>query len=75
MVGGIGSIEGVMIGAAVYFFADRYFGEYGAAYLVVLGVLTLLVALYARTGIWGMICKRFDAPWFPIRRTLLEDEA
>lgn len=37
-----------------------------------LGAL-LMVALYARTGVWGLICKRLDAPWFPIRRILLED--
>ncbi|MGN7869470.1 branched-chain amino acid ABC transporter permease [Paracoccus sp. 22332] len=71
MVGGIASIEGVLIGTLIYFIADRWFGEYGASYFVVLGVMTVLVALYARTGIWGMISKRWDAPWFPIRRHLV----
>jgi branched-chain amino acid transport system permease protein len=73
MVGGLGSIEGVLIGAFIYFFADKWFGEYGAIYLVVLGLLTLFMALFARGGIWGLICKVIDAPWFPTRRTLLED--
>jgi branched-chain amino acid transport system permease protein len=73
MVGGLGSLEGVLIGALIYFFADRWFGEYGAAYLVVLGLLTLFMALFARGGVWGLICKVIDAPWFPTRRTLLED--
>lgn len=70
MVGGIASIEGVLIGALIYFIADRWFGEYGASYFVVLGLMTVLVALSARSGIWGMISKRWDAPWFPIRRHL-----
>jgi branched-chain amino acid transport system permease protein len=73
MVGGLGSLEGVLIGALIYFFADRWFGDYGATYLVVLGLLTLAMALFARGGIWGLICKVVDAPWFPTRRTLLED--
>jgi branched-chain amino acid transport system permease protein len=73
MVGGLGSIEGVLIGALIYFFADRWFGDYGATYLVVLGLLTLTLALFARGGVWGLICKVVDAPWFPTRRTLLED--
>jgi len=73
MVGGLGSIEGVLIGALIYFFADLWFGEYGATYLVVLGLMTLFMALFARGGIWGLICKLVDAPWFPTRRTLLED--
>ena len=73
MVGGLGSIEGVLIGALIYFFADRWFGEYGATYLVVLGLMTLFMALFARGGIWGLVSKLVDAPWFPTRRTLLED--
>jgi branched-chain amino acid transport system permease protein len=74
MVGGLGSIEGVLIGACIYFFADKWFGEYGATYLVVLGLLTLFVALFARGGLWGLICRVVDAPWFPTRRMLMEDQ-
>ena len=74
MVGGLGSLEGVLIGALIYFFADRWFGEYGASYLIVLGLLTLFMALFAKGGIWGMICKVVDAPWFPTRRKLLEGQ-
>ncbi len=70
MVGGIGSIEGPIIGALIYFLADRFFSQYGAAYMVVLGVITVLIALYARTGVWGLICRVVDAPWFPIGRKL-----
>jgi branched-chain amino acid transport system permease protein len=71
MVGGIGSIEGPIIGALIYFFADRYFSQYGATYMVVLGLLTLLMALYGRGGIWGQFAKHFDAPWFPVSRKLI----
>lgn len=72
MVGGLGSLEGVLIGAVIYFFGTRWFGQYGTTYLVVLGLLTLFMALFARGGIWGLICKWVDMPWFPTRRTLLE---
>jgi len=71
MVGGIASIEGVLIGTFIYFLADRWLGSYGASYFIILGVLTVLVAVYARGGIWGMISARWDAPWFPIRRHLI----
>ncbi|NLS21027.1 branched-chain amino acid ABC transporter permease [Rhizobium sp. P40RR-XXII] len=73
MVGGLGSLEGVLIGALIYFFAERWFGQYGATYLVVLGLLTVFMALFARGGLWGLICKVVDAPWFPTRRRLMED--
>lgn len=71
MIGGIGRIEGVLIGALIYFFADRWFGDFGATYLVVLGLCTLLIALYARTGVWGLLTKVVDAPWFPTQRRLI----
>lgn len=74
MIGGIGSIEGVLIGSLIYFFADRWFGEYGATYLVVLGVLTLVIALFARGGVWGLVNKVVDAPWFPTRRILVSGD-
>ncbi len=74
MVGGIGRLEGPIIGALLYFFATRLFGEYGAAYLVVLGLLTLAVALYAPTGLWGLLTRVRDWPWFPLRRTLVRGE-
>ena len=71
MVGGIGSIEGPLIGALLYFAADRLFARYGATYMVVLGVLTMLVALYARGGLWGLWSRHVDAPWFALRRRLI----
>lgn len=74
MVGGVGSIEGVIIGALIYFFADRFFSQYGAIYMVVLGILTLLTALYARGGVWGLIRRYTDASWFPIGRKLVFEE-
>jgi branched-chain amino acid transport system permease protein len=71
MVGGIGSIEGVIIGSLIYFAADRLFSQYGSTYMVVLGLMTLLTALYARSGAWGLLRKFIDAPWFPIGRKLV----
>lgn len=75
MVGGIGKIEGAIIGALIYFFADRLFGEYGSAYMIVLGVMTLIIALYARGGVWGLLQRFGDYPWFPLRRRLIIEGA
>lgn len=65
MVGGIGRLEGPIIGALLYFLATRFFGEYGSTYLVVLGLLTLAVAIYAPSGLWGLISRVCHWPWFP----------
>ena len=70
MVGGIGRLEGAIIGALLYFFATRLFGEFGSTYLIVLGLLTLAVAIYAPTGLWGLIWRVRQWPWFPTGYTL-----
>ena len=67
MVGGIGTLEGPLIGAVLYFAADRLFSSYGAGYMIMLGLLTLVVALYARSGIWGATGGRWAWHWFPTR--------
>lgn len=67
MVGGIGTLEGPLIGAALYFAADRLFSSYGAGYMIMLGLLTLVVALYARGGLWGATGGRLGWHWFPTR--------
>lgn len=71
MVGGVGTIEGVLVGALIYFIADRFFAQYGAVYMVILGLMTLLTALYARQGIWGLISSRVHIPLFPVGRKLI----
>lgn len=71
MIGGIGSIEGALIGGLFYFVADRFFNQYGDVYMVVLGLLTLMMVLFSRGGIWGQICRFVDAPLFPIGRKLI----
>lgn len=71
MVGGLGTLEGPLIGALLYFAADRLFSEYGASYMVALGLLTLVVALYARGGLGGVVTARFDWHWFPTRLRLV----
>ena len=63
--------RGAFIGALIYFIADKFFSQYGATYMVVLGVVTVLVALYARGGAWGLIWRFGDAPWFPVGRKLV----
>jgi branched-chain amino acid transport system permease protein len=67
MVGGIGTLEGPLLGAVVYFAADRLFSGYGVTYMIVLGLLTMVVALYARKGLWGVTGGRFGWHWFPTR--------
>ncbi|MFC5502649.1 branched-chain amino acid ABC transporter permease [Lysinimonas soli] len=66
LIGGIGTIEGPIIGAVVYYVMDFYFGQVGLWYLVVLGLLAILITLFFPKGIWGELSSRFNLTVFPV---------
>ena len=68
IIGGIGSIEGPIIGALVYFLLRGLLADYGSWYLIVLGLIAVVVMLKAPKGIWGVIAERFDLHFFPVQR-------
>lgn len=74
VIGGIGTIEGPIIGVIVFFILQNYLADFGTWYLILLGVLATIVMLVAPQGIWGWISKRYDIHLFPVRRRLVIDE-
>ncbi len=71
VIGGFGTLEGPVVGAVLYYVLRERFAEYATWYLVGLGVVTILVALFLRRGIWGTLADRFGWHLFPIRRRVL----
>lgn len=71
VIGGIGTIEGPIIGALLYYFLRDYFKEYETWYLIGSGVAAVLAALYMQPGLWGLVKRRFGIDLFPIRRRLV----
>ena len=70
VIGGIGTIEGPIIGILVFFVLQTLFADYGSTYLLALGMIGILVMLFAPRGIWGAITDRTGLQFFPIRRRL-----
>jgi branched-chain amino acid transport system permease protein len=68
LVGGLGTFEGPLIGAIVFFVVDERFGNgnYGVWYLVGLGAAAILFALFLPRGIWGTIEDRFGIRLLPV---------
>lgn len=66
LIGGIGTIEGPIIGALIYFFLDLYLSQLGLWYLVILGALAIVIVLYLPRGVWGAIEHRWNVRLFPI---------
>lgn len=68
IVGGLGTIEGPIIGIAVYFGLRELFRDAGDLFLIFQGVTAVLVPLVMPGGIWGLIQARTGWQLFPTRR-------
>lgn len=66
VIGGIGTIEGPILGTLVYFFLREFLADFGSVYLLFLGALAIVVMLVAPKGIWGYVAGRFGWSLFPV---------
>ncbi|TDL79316.1 branched-chain amino acid ABC transporter permease [Palleronia sediminis] len=71
VIGGIGTIEGPILGVLVFFALQKLLADFGAWYLIALGVIGIAVMLFAPRGLWGLISHRTGLELFPIRRRLI----
>lgn len=71
VIGGIGTIEGPILGVLVFFALRALLADFGAAYLIVLGLIGIAVMLFAPRGLWGLIAERRGLQLFPFRRRLI----
>ena len=70
VIGGIGTIEGPILGTIIYFLLREPLSDYGTWYLILLGATAVVIMLKAPQGIWGIITQRFDLHFFPVQRRL-----
>ncbi|CDZ45662.1 ABC transporter permease subunit [Neorhizobium galegae] len=68
VIGGIGRLEGALIGAILYFLLREMIADLGAIYLIVLGSLAIVVTLFSRGGLWGFVETRFGWSLMPTER-------
>jgi len=71
VIGGIGSIEGPIIGVIVFFALREIAADWGSWYLIILGSVAVATMLFAPKGIWGLITSRWDIHLFPVGRRLI----
>lgn len=70
IIGGVGTIEGPIIGVIVFYLLQHLFADYGSWYLMALGIIGIVVMLFAPNGIWGLIKARTGIELFPLQRRL-----
>ena len=71
MIGGIGTIEGPIIGVVLFYLLNKFFSDYGTWYLVGLGLLAIVVTIRFPRGLWGWVAHRYDLHFFPVQRRLV----
>lgn len=66
LVGGLGTFEGPILGALLFFLVQDQFGESGVAYMAGLGTAAILFALFMPRGVWGELESRFGLRLLPV---------
>lgn len=70
VIGGIGTIEGPILGAIVFFALQQWLSDLGSWYLVILGVVAIIITLFLPRGLWGLISGNGRVRLFPVGYTL-----
>ena len=70
VIGGIGTIEGPIVGVIVFYLMQTYLSSYGTWYLILLGALAIVIMLFAPKGIWGYVSDRWGLVLFPVQRKI-----
>jgi branched-chain amino acid transport system permease protein len=71
VIGGIGRIEGPIIGTIIFFVMRQALSDLGSLYLLMMGSVAIIVMLWAPRGLWGLIAERFGWQALPLQRRLL----
>jgi branched-chain amino acid transport system permease protein len=73
LVGGLGTFEGPILGAFLFFTIEALFGATGVWYLVGLGATALGFSLFLPRGLWGLLQDRFAPRLLPIGYKVVGD--
>jgi branched-chain amino acid transport system permease protein len=65
LIGGIGTLEGPIIGTIVFFTLQQTLASHGAWYLIIVGSVAVIMAVWVRRGLWGLL-DRFGLRLFPV---------
>lgn len=70
IIGGIGTVEGPIVGTLIYFVLRELLSDYGSWYLIVLGSVAVVFMLWIPRGVWGLVSSRLGLHFFPVQRRL-----
>jgi branched-chain amino acid transport system permease protein len=71
VIGGIGTLEGPLIGTLVFFLLREFLADLGTLYLLILGVVAIAIMLKAPRGLWGYVSNRYNIELFALTRRVI----
>ena len=71
VIGGIGRIEGPIIGTIIFFVMRQTLSDLGSLYLLMMGGVAIIIMLWAPKGLWGLIAELFGWQVLPLQRHLV----
>jgi len=71
VIGGIGTIEGPIVGTILFFLLRETLADLGTTYLMILGAVAIVVMLRMPKGLWGWFVARTGLTLVPIRRRVI----
>lgn len=70
VIGGLGTIEGPIIGTIIFFLLRDLLADLGTVYLLILGIFAIAVMLKMPKGIWGTFSEKTGIVLIPIKRKI-----
>ena len=71
VIGGLGTLEGPVIGTIVYVALRELLADYGSWYMILLGALAVGAMLVYPRGLWGLVADRWGIRVFPLERRVI----
>jgi branched-chain amino acid transport system permease protein len=68
VIGGVGRLEGPIIGTIIFFILRQTMSDLGALYLLMLGLVAIAIMLKAPKGLWGYVADHYGWQLFPLAR-------
>jgi branched-chain amino acid transport system permease protein len=73
VIGGVGTLEGPVLGAIVFFTLQQLLSDRGVWYLVLLGAVAIGAAVWQPRGLWGLVSARTPLRLFPVGYRVREE--
>ena len=71
VIGGVGRLEGPIIGTIIFFILRQTMSDLGALYLLMLGLVAIAIMLKAPKGLWGYVADHYGWQLFPLSRRVV----